>query len=229
MNNYKIAHGQVNFSITQASGFRSVQVIYDDVYDDFVCFLTRSDIMGKSLEKLLDEGIQFIETVKENRKNLFKIVNSIKTHEMVAYTKTDLVNHLNFVDPEIVKLCGLPITEFKKNCNTACMDFKLSIGGNVSFYFDKESGFKSLRAIYDDGCVFSLDRSQVIGKTFEQIKHEIPIILNRTAENRKTFNKIIQAIFSENPISETKRLLDLLIKSDPEICAACNIISIDER
>ena len=69
MNNYKIAHGQVNFSITQASGFRSVQVIYDDVYDDFVCFLTRSDIMGKSLEKLLDEGIQFIETVKENRKN----------------------------------------------------------------------------------------------------------------------------------------------------------------
>ena len=101
--------------------------------------------------------------------------------------------------------------------------------GQVNFSITQASGFRSVQVIYDDGCVFSLDRSQVIGKTFEQIKHEIPIILNRTAENRKTFNKIIQSIFFENPISETKRLLDLLIKSDPEICAACNIISIDER
>lgn len=223
MKNYKIAHGRANFSITKASGFQSVHIIYDD----FVYFISRTDILGKDSSTLWDESLHFLESVMENRKIVSKIVNSISPIENGSYTPKNLIDTLNALDPEIVAICRLPAVGDGISCETTCMNFNLDSDGHVSFYIDKDVGLKSVRILYDDGYVFSINREQIIGKDIPQIHKEISSAVEKTAENRKTLANLLHNVFEENPKSDAKELLDLFLQSDPEVCTVCGISSKD--
>lgn len=219
MKNYKIADGQAIFSISEEKGFQSVQV----VYNDFVCFLSRLDIIGKDSEELWRESIQFLATVQENRRNLVNIVKSALPSEDGKYTTQDLINSLNAFDPEIVSICNLPIIKNMPPCDTTHMNFVLESGSHVFFQFDKCVGLKYVKIIYNDGCIFSVRREQLIGKDIPQIHQEVNSAIKRTCENRKTLVSILHGIFKENPKEDVFELLNLLFKSDPEICTVCGI------
>lgn len=219
MKNYKIPSGHVSISISKENGFEYAQV----VYSDFVFFLSRSDIIGKSVSELWTENIGIIEKVRENQKTLALIVNSVLANDDKVYMPIDLINVLNQLDPEIVELCKLPVVKCEKSYNTTKMDFKLIPDGHVSFFFDKDSGLKSLQAKYDDGYIFSLNRDQLIEKEIPKINREIGISLERTEENRKTLANIMSFIFEENSKNDANELLNSLLRNDPAICKICDI------
>lgn len=219
MKNYKIADGQAIFSISEEKGFQSVQI----VYNDFVCFLSRFDIIGKDSEELWREGIQFLATVQENRRNLANIVKSVLPSEDGKYTTQDLINSFNALDPKIVSICNLPVIKNIPPCDITHMNFTLEAGSHVFFQFGKSVGLKYVKIMYDDGCTYSIRREQLIGKDIPQIHQEVNSAIKRTTENRKTLVSILHGIFRENPKEEALELLNLLFKSDPEICTVCGI------